>query len=491
MPDHPRTERLAESVLRAGVIPDEETPRFEQLRAEFQDPDGLAREMVRRDWLTAYQAEKLLEGKPDDLTLGPYVLMDLLGEGGMGRVYKARHRLMNRVVALKVIRADLLRLGEARQRFLREIEAAARVWHPNLVTARDAAPIGESYVLVMEYVEGKTLAGVLQSAGVPPIRHACDWVRQAALGLHHAHEQGLIHRDLKPSNLLLTSKGNVVKVMDLGLARFELLGERGPDDEPLTESGVVIGTPDYLAPEQAVAPRSADARADIYSLGCTLYHLLTGRPPFPGGSLTQKLLWHQNADPPDPVRLRPSVPPELSHAVLKMMAKLPEQRYATAAEVASALAAFVSATGLKTLHAPEVASGDPAAAHQASPTRVTPIARREPRDSTAYDLVDPPVHTPTASPVDEPGPTEESAPPLSKPALPGDDSWWKDEVDGRPPDEGRVVQARPSHPAGPRSNAVASAPSPKRSGTALRIVIVAVALTILAAGAWALVALVR
>src|SRR5262249_50695829 len=151
------------------------------------------------------------------------------------------------------IRVELLAVGGARPRFLHEIEAAARVWHPNLVTALDAAPIGDSYVLVMEYVEGTTLGQLLQDRGAPPIRHACDWVRQAALGLHHAHEQGLIHRDVKPSNLLLTARGGVVKVMDLGLARLDLLGERGPDDEPITESGVVIGTPDYMAPEQAIS----------------------------------------------------------------------------------------------------------------------------------------------------------------------------------------------------------------------------------------------
>src|SRR5262249_33728814 len=174
--------------------------------------------------------------------------------------------------ALKVIRGDLISSAEARNRFQREIEAAARVWHPNLVTALDAAQIGPSFVLIMEYVEGTNLSSLLTTRGAPPIRHSCEWVRQAALGLGHAHDQGLIHRDVKPSNLLLTAKGNIIKVMDLGLARLDLLGEPESDtpNAPLTESGVVIGTPDYMAPEQAIAPRSADARADIYSLGCTL-----------------------------------------------------------------------------------------------------------------------------------------------------------------------------------------------------------------------------
>jgi serine/threonine protein kinase len=425
--DDSRTERLVDSLMRSRILGPEDTPRFELLRAEFDDPDGLAREMVRREWLTSYQAEQLLDGRVEGVVLGPYLLLDLLGEGGMGRVYKARHRLMNRVVALKVIRAELLAAGEARLRFLREIEAAARVWHPNLVTALDAAPIGDSYVLVMEYVEGTTLSKLLQDRGVPPIRHTCDWVRQAALGLHHAHEQGLIHRDIKPSNLLLTDHERLVKVMDLGLARLDLLEERPPEDEPLTASGVVIGTPDYMAPEQAISPRSADARSDIYSLGCTLYHLLTGRPPFPGGSFTQKLLWHQQLEPADPSRLRPSLPPGLLRVLARMTAKAPENRYSTAAEAAADLEFFCSTAGIKTLHAPDAPTPASDLAITPAPTQMSPspMMRRDPIEATAYDLVDGNDEDPDATPV--PGP------PLLHPAAPDDDSWWKDDLAGKPP----------------------------------------------------------
>ena len=423
----PRTDRLASSLMKSELLGPDHTPRFDLLRAEFTDPDGLAREMVRREWLTTYQAERLLDGKVEDLVLGPYVLLDLLGEGGMGRVYKARHRLMNRVVALKVIRADLLAVGEARLRFLREIEAAARVWHPNLVTALDAVAIGDSYALVMEFVEGTTLAKTIQTRGVPPIRHACDWVRQAALGLHHAHERGLIHRDVKPSNLLLTDQDRLVKVMDLGLARLDLLEERPPEDEPLTASGVVIGTPDYMAPEQALSPRSVDARSDVYSLGCTLYHLLTGRPPFPGGSLMQKLLWHQNDEPADPARLRPSLPAGLVQVLMKMLAKSPDGRHATAAEAAADLEFFCSAAGFKSIHVPDPVPTATDLAITPSPTRSTPMVRRDPKEATAYDLVE------GADDNAVPVPSDFAKAPLIHPAAPGDDTWWQDELPRKTP----------------------------------------------------------
>jgi serine/threonine protein kinase len=231
----------------------------------------------------------------------------------------------------------------------------------------------------------------------------------------------LIHRDVKPSNLLLTAKGNIIKVMDLGLARLDLLGEREPEspDAPLTESGVVIGTPDYMAPEQAIAPRLADARADIYSLGCTLYHLLTGRPPFPGGSLTQKLLWHQQSEPKDPARIRASLPPELSRLVLKMLAKDPAARPASAANVAVELASFCSAAVLKTLPTFEPARPQELELEPfGSPS--TPMVRHTPAAADPYELAEGPDE---ATVLNVPTPVG-----LAKPAEAGDDSWWKDEV---------------------------------------------------------------
>lgn len=430
-----RAGQLIDSVLKSRLVEPDETPRLELLRTEFTDPDLLAEELVRRQWLTSFQAERLLQGREGELVLGPYVLLELLGEGGMGRVFKARHRLMNRLVALKVIREEYLSLGESRQRFLREIEAAARVWHPNLVMALDACAVGDSFVLVMEYVEGTTLARRLVERGLPPIRNACDWARQAALGLHHAHERGLIHRDVKPSNLLLSDKDQVLKVMDLGLARLELLGVSETLDEPLTLSGIVIGTPDYMAPEQAITPRSVGPTADIYGLGCTLFHLLTGRPPFPGGTLTQKLLRHQQTEAPDPARLRPSLPPGLATLVLKMMAKRPENRPSTAAEASELLFPFCSASALKTLPATSIQTGlDKPSVEK--PTPVTPAPPSGPIQDESYALIGEPdpetepepelseaeAEAPTPEP--EPEPPEPSLP---RPALPEHDSWWREE----------------------------------------------------------------
>ena len=191
----------------------------------------------------------------------------------------------------------------------------------------------------MEYVEGTDLARLLKERGPLPVAQACDYARQAALGLQHAHERGLVHRDIKPSNLLVTTKGAQVKVLDLGLARLDLIGGRAPETQ-LTEVGAVMGTPDYIAPEQALDTRQADQRADIYSLGCTLYHLLTGQPPFPDGTLAQKLLRHQQTDPAPVESLRADLPAGLALVVRKMMAKHPRDRYQTAGEVAGALELF-------------------------------------------------------------------------------------------------------------------------------------------------------
>jgi serine/threonine-protein kinase len=446
--DESSADRLLDSIAGSDLVAPEATPALGLLRTEFRDPDGLAQEMVRRQWLTPFQADRLLNDRVEELVIGPYALLEPLGEGGMGRVYKARHRLMNRVVALKVIRTELVASVEARARFQREIEAAARVWHPNLVAALDALPVGDGLVLVMEFVEGETLASVLAREGPAPIRHACDWCRQAALGLGHAHEQGLIHRDVKPSNLILTARGNLIKVTDLGLARLDLLAERrDPDGGPLTDSNAVVGTPDYMAPEQAIAPSEAGPEADLYSLGCTLFHLLTGRPPFPGGSLTQKLLWHQKSEPPDPSRVRPSIPAGLSQAVLKMMAKRPDQRYRTAAEAATALEPYCSAASLKTLpvEAPP-RRVDAVVESSGSSVSATTVVRHEPHESTAYDLAE---GDDADADVEAAAPTEISAPeppPLAHPASPGDDSWWRDEVAATRAARPQPRQPRALHP---------------------------------------------
>jgi serine/threonine protein kinase len=270
-------------------------------------------------------------GIPPELADHPrYRVLELLGSGGMGRVYKAEHRIMERIVALKVINRNLVENPAAVERFRREVKTAARLIHPNIVTAFDAEQVEDCHFLVMEYVEGHSLDRVVQTRGRLPLSEACDYVRQAALGLQYAHERGMVHRDIKPQNLMRTPEGRV-KILDFGLARF--LSE-GKPATALTQFGVIMGTPDYIAPEQAHDPRAADIRADIYSLGCTLYYLLAGRVPFPDGSMLQKLMAQVDKTPTPLTQMRSDMPPELVRIVDRMVAKDPARRYQTPAEVA-------------------------------------------------------------------------------------------------------------------------------------------------------------
>jgi Leucine-rich repeat (LRR) protein/tRNA A-37 threonylcarbamoyl transferase component Bud32 len=325
-------------VLRGGWLL--EPAHFQELpalQASFPDARALARELVRRGWLTLYQANALLQGHGHQLLLGSYVLLGKLGEGGMGQVFKARNWKLGRVVAVKLIRKERLANDAAVRRFQREIRAAAQLDHPNIVRAYDAGELAGRHFFVMEYVEGVDLARLLATNGPPPVAQACDYARQAALGLQHAFERGLVHRDIKPANLLLTT-GGVIKLLDLGLARLAPAGDEGGGTSTVTQEGAVMGTPDYIAPEQALESHAVDVRADVYSLGCTLYHLLAGRPPFPGGTILQKLRRHERDEPTPLGELRPEVPARVAAVVGRMMAKRPEDRYQTPAEAAAALA---------------------------------------------------------------------------------------------------------------------------------------------------------
>jgi WD40 repeat protein len=286
--------------------------------------------------------ETLPEPIPPALAGHPrYRILGQLGRGGMGAVYKAEHLLMQRTVALKVIKQLTAEDPVVLSRFLQEVKAAARLSHPNIVAAHDADRAGDVHFLVMEYVEGITLAQLVKSHGPLPAAQACQHMQQAARGLQYAHEQGMVHRDIKPHNLMLTPGGQV-KILDFGLARFV---EEGTDTEGLTETGLAMGTPDYLAPEQALDAHHADIRADIYSLGCTLYHLLAGRQPFAQVRGLQKLLAHREQAPPPLAASRPDLPPELIRVVERMLAKDPGRRYQTPAEVVEALAPFVDPGG--------------------------------------------------------------------------------------------------------------------------------------------------
>jgi tRNA A-37 threonylcarbamoyl transferase component Bud32 len=263
-----------------------------------------------------------------------YRVLRLLGAGGMGAVYEAEHRVMRRAVALKVINRAYTTSPAAVERFRREVRAAARLSHPNIVTTYDAEDAGNGLFLVMEYAEGVSLARMVKERGPLPAAEACACVRQAALGLQHAHERGMVHRDVKPDNLIRCTDGSV-KVLDFGLAA--LTAERGSG---LTDTNVIMGTPDYMAPEQAEDARKADIRADVYSLGCTLYFLLTGHLPYPADTSLLKILAHREKPLPPLRQARPDAPPELAGIVARMLAKKPEDRYQTPGDVAVALEPF-------------------------------------------------------------------------------------------------------------------------------------------------------
>jgi hypothetical protein len=274
-----------------------------------------------------------------------YRILEVLGAGGMGTVYKALHQLMDRPVALKVIRPDLTRDAGAVERFHREVKAAARLTHPNIVHAYDAEQAGGAHFLVMEFVEGKSLDRVVAEEGALPVARACDYARQAALGLQHAFERGMVHRDVKPHNLMRTPDGRI-KILDFGLARFARESARAasPASAPapaeagsLTQTGSLMGTPDYMAPEQAANPHEADIRADLYSLGCTLYFLLTGSPPFAGSTGLDKIMAHIEQMPPPLMDVRPDAPAGLAGVLGRLLAKDPARRYQTPAEAATAL----------------------------------------------------------------------------------------------------------------------------------------------------------
>jgi serine/threonine protein kinase len=332
------------------------------------DARSLAQESVRREWLTKWQAEMILNDRGSELVLGSYLLLDKIGEGGMGKVYKALHRLLNRVVAVKVIRKDRLSNPDAVRRFQREIQASAQMSHPNIVLAFDADQVGDRSFFAMEYVQGIDLDNLVRDQGALPIAEACDCAWQTAIGLQHAHERGLVHRDIKPSNLLLCTARDeavkaalsgiisekaldsaadlappqgVIKILDLGLARIT---EYASGEEPshLTQDGIVVGTPDFLAPEQARNASKVDIRSDIYGLGCTLLFLLTGEVPYPNGTTTEKVKQHAKSPVVSLLSRRPDAPPELDAVLARAMAKKPEDRHQTPAEFADALLPFTS-----------------------------------------------------------------------------------------------------------------------------------------------------
>jgi serine/threonine protein kinase/WD40 repeat protein len=334
------TEPFLVNLARSRLLPAEKLSELRESSGQLA-PEQIAKQLVEKSLLTNWQAKTLLGGHTA-FFLGKYELLDELGRGGMGAVFKARQAPIGRIVALKIMAEKLVSSDDAVARFQREIRAAAALNHPHVVSAFDAESVGDSHFLVMEYVAGESLADVLHGGRKLPVAMACEYIRQAALGLAHAHEQGMVHRDIKPNNLLVARDADgkpQIKILDLGLARYS---SAGVDDAELTATGQVMGTPDYMSPEQGRNSRSADIRSDIYSLGCTLFRALTGRVPFAGESAVEKLMARFLEEAP---RLEGSLveaPAGLSEIVAKMLARDPTTRYQTPQEVVQALEPFAA-----------------------------------------------------------------------------------------------------------------------------------------------------
>ena len=338
------SEKFVKIVAKSGIVEERKLKRIlQRVREKFDgdlpaNPEKLAQLFCKEGLLTSWHTEKLLAGKYKGFFLGKYKLLGHIGTGGMSSVYLAEHTRMGDSRAIKVLPKSRVADATYLARFQLEAKAIASLSHPNIVRAYDIDNEGDVHYIVMEYVDGIDLQQLVKRDGALDFSTVADLVAQAARGLHHAHSKGVIHRDVKPANLLVNSKG-VVKLLDMGLALVS-----SDDEESLTVANNenVLGTADYLAPEQALNSHEVDHRADIYGLGCTMYFLLTGRPPFSDGTLAQRIAKHQT-EMPDAIRQhRKDCPGELEGICVKMIQKDPQYRYQTADDVAEVLEKFVA-----------------------------------------------------------------------------------------------------------------------------------------------------
>jgi len=341
--------KLLELLRRSGLV---EEPRLSSFLEKttaahgegvLEDQDRLTDLMIQAGLITRWQADKLLAGKHKGFRLGKYKLLGQIGKGGMSSVYLAEHEGLKRRVAIKVLPQNRVNDASYLDRFKLEAVSLAKLDDPNIVRVYDIENEGNIHYIVMEYVAGQDLHQVVSQNGPMDFDMAADYIAQVANGLQHAHEMGLVHRDIKPANCLV-DKHHTVKLLDLGLAK---LTETDQSSLTMANEENVLGTADYLAPEQALNSHGADGRSDIYSLGCTLYFLLTGRPPFPEGSISERLLKHQTATPESIFKLRPDTPPSMVDICEQMMAKKPDERYQSAGDVSHRLTEWLSERGRK------------------------------------------------------------------------------------------------------------------------------------------------
>jgi serine/threonine protein kinase len=385
MPAPTSPSELLELVRKSGVVADDVLGRLANGPPLPETPPKLAAHLVKQGLLTPFQAKLLLAGRHRGFKLGPYVVLEHIAQGGMGAVYLAQHESLKRRVALKVLTADKDPL--AVKRFAREARSAAALDHPNIVKLYDVAAQGQVQYLVMEYVDGQTLETMQSKAGRLPFAQLADWTAQVARGLQHAHDKGFVHRDIKPANLMVDKTGHA-KVLDMGLARSDSAGDKLTE---MMDRGAVVGTADYISPEQAMSGQ-CDIRADIYSLGATFYNLASGQSPYQG-TTAQKLIAHQTVDPVRLDRVVAGFPPGLAAVVARMMAKKPDDRYQTPAEVAEALAPWASADDASSVdlgvHAPDSpGASTKRLAHPAARTMTTkPVTARHPKPAASTGRV--------------------------------------------------------------------------------------------------------
>ncbi len=374
------SEQFIDLVRKSGLV---DEAALQQILDDQEPADSqrAAERMVTAGVLTRFQAKMLLTGRSKGLVLGPYRILDQIGRGGMGIVYLAQHQKLERRVAVKVLPKERTTDRLSLDRFYREARAVAALDHPNIVKAYDVGECMGVHYFVMEYVRGVTLQQHLDEKGPIPWKAATRCIAQACSGLQHAHKRGLVHRDIKPSNLLMDGAGTL-KILDLGLARF-FNNAKDNLTANLGDGSEFTGSVDYIAPEQADASRSADIRADIYSLGATYHALVTGKPPF-AGNAAQKLLQHQMKQPPLLHELRPEVPHAVSAIVATMMHKRPEQRYASPAEVMAALTPWLPAS----LTQRGGAQSDIHVTPSKSPRRVIELPEERDSDRDTKDIVD-------------------------------------------------------------------------------------------------------
>ena len=327
---------LLRNLTESGLLIDEEVSTFHESlgpRSQPTSAEELAKELVRQNHLTKLQAAAVLKGKTRNLVFGDYIVLEKIGSGGMGQVFKAKHKPTGKLVAMKVLSAEAISNRRLIERFKKEAKAIGRLKHPNIVRAYEAGKINKIRYLVMEFVDGENMLARVKRKGPLSVDEVVNCVLQASRGLDYAHQKGIIHRDIKPSNLLRDRTNGRVKVVDLGLARVQEPEEDSEDQIRLTMAGQMLGTARFMAPEQVEDARKADVRSDIYSLGCTMYYLLCGKAPYSGETIAHTLMAHVSAPIPELCSKRSDVPEWLGKVFNRMMAKKPKERYQSMADL--------------------------------------------------------------------------------------------------------------------------------------------------------------